>query len=95
MSIEGDIVAEREGEKTILIDMPGATDDDNKDDAAKGISNINIVAVKWSGDPRKSRKQDGSVPEKNQINQIVRRVYSDKCSKSYTDQKALTRHENE
>ena len=44
-----------------------------------GISDINVVAVKWSSDPRKSGKQDGPVPEKDQI---LRRVYCDTCSKT-------------
>ena len=50
---------------------------------------IKVVEVKSSGDRQKNRTQDGPVPENEQIKG---RVYCDKCSKSYTEQKALTRH---
>ena len=51
---------------------------------------IKVVEVKSSGDRRKNRSQDGPVPEKDQIQG---RFYCDKCSKSYTEQKALMRHQ--
>ena len=53
---------------------------------------IKVVEVKSSGNQRKNRTQDGPVPENEQIK---RRVYCDKCSKSYTEQKALTRHKKQ
>ena len=52
-----------------------------------GMEVIKVVEVKTKGDPRKNRSQDGPVPEKDQIQG---RFYCDKCSKSYTEQKALT-----
>ena len=55
-----------------------------------GMEVIKVVEVKTKGDPRKNRSQDGPVPEKDQIQG---RFYCDKCSKSYTEQKALTRHQ--
>ena len=55
-----------------------------------GIEVIKVVEVKSKGDPRKNRSQDGPVPEKDWIKG---RFYCDKCSKSYTEQKALTRHQ--
>ena len=51
---------------------------------------IKVVEVKSSGDRRKNRSQDGPVPEKDQIQG---RFYCDNCSKSYTEQKALMRHQ--
>ena len=53
---------------------------------------IKVVEVKSSGDRRKNRSQDGPVPEKEQIKG---RVYCDKCLKSYTEQKALMRHQKQ
>ena len=55
-----------------------------------GMEVIKVVEVKTKGDPRKNRSQDGPVPEKDQIQG---RFYCDKCSKSYTEQKALTQHQ--
>ena len=57
-----------------------------------GMEVIKVVEVKSKGDPRKNRSQDGPVPEKDWIKG---RFYCDKCSKSYAEQKALTRHQNQ
>ena len=53
---------------------------------------IKVVEVKSSGNQHKNRTQDGPVPDNEQIKG---RLYCDNCSKSYTEQKALTRHKKQ
>ena len=90
-AVEGEIAAFGGGEIAVVEEVEEAIGVHGVG-AAGVMEVIKVVEVKSSADQRKNRTQDGPAPENKQIKG---RVYCNKCSKSYTEQKALTRHQKQ